>query len=213
VHSSVLLPSLGAAEAAGVITVVATKEAEVRSGKLRVRARVTEPPWRELRSATAGPLNVLVISASAHPRSSASWPAMSRQPDKYSCVETLVHETQRLKLCALLDLVALLQGAYAFLGVSGFWREQRQTAPEPKVRQRAHVEFARWREGGATAAATLLDSGQLTSAGETFVQAMGEVLDEWRHEPVPSDALDVARRKSDRHLAQWQARNGQADTG
>ena len=68
---------------------------------------------------------------------------MSRQPDKYTCAETLVHETQHLKLCALLDLVTLarpddgrryyapwrpdprpagglLQGAYAFLGVSGF---------------------------------------------------------------------------------------------
>jgi hypothetical protein len=42
---------------------------------------------------------------------------------------------------------------------------------------------------------------------------MAEVLDEWRHEQVPSDALDAARRKLDRHLAQWQARNGQANTG
>ena len=33
--------------------------------------------------------------------------AMSRQPDKYACAETLVHETQHLKLCALLDLVTL----------------------------------------------------------------------------------------------------------
>ena len=162
--------------------------------------------------------------------------AMSRQPDKYLCAETLVHETQHLKLCALLDLVelarpddgqlyyapwrpdprpisGLLQGAYAFLGVSGFWREQRHTAPEPEVRRQAHAGFARWREGAATAAATLLRSGQLTGAGETFVQTMAEVLDEWRREPVPGDALDVARRKSDRHLARWQASNGQADTG
>ncbi len=139
--------------------------------------------------------------------------AMSRQPDKYTCAETLVHETQHLKLCALLDLVTLtrpddgqryyapwrpdprpisglFQGAYAFLGVSGFWREQRQAAPEAEVRQRAHAEFARWRDGAATAAATLLRSGQLTSAGETFVETMAEVLDEWRREPVPADALD-----------------------
>jgi uncharacterized protein len=162
--------------------------------------------------------------------------AMSRQPDKYLCAETLVHETQHLKLCALLDLVTLtlpddgkryyapwrpdprpvsglLQGAYAFLGVSGFWREQRQSAPEPEVRQRAHADFARWCEGAATVAATLLRSGRLTSAGETFVATMAEVLDEWRREPVPGDALAVARRKSERHLARWQANNGQADTG
>jgi HEXXH motif-containing protein len=162
--------------------------------------------------------------------------AMSRQPDKYRFAETLVHETQHLKLCALLDLVelarpdngqlyyapwrpdprpvsGLLQGAYAFFGVSGFWREQRQAAPEPEVRQRAHAEFARWREGAANGAATLLRSGQLTGAGETFVQTMAGVLDEWRREPVPGDALAVARRRSERHLARWQANNGQADTG
>jgi len=288
--AGVLLPSLGAAEAAGPTAVVAAKEPEVRSGNLRVRVRPGEPGWRELRRATAGPLDVLVddldpfrmptpdggptgrltpsqltelrdtlraawlvaaivrvIVPYRPPESgnfhiSVSSPqvfgtvAMSRQPDKYLCAETLVHETQHLKLCALLDLVelarsddgqryyapwrpdprpvsGLLQGAYAFLGVSGFWREQRQTAPEPEVRQRAHAEFARWREGAATAAATLLHSGQLTSAGETFVQTMAEVLDEWRHEPVPGDALDVARRKSERHLARWQANNGPAGTG
>jgi uncharacterized protein len=297
--AGVLLPSLGAAEAAGPTAVVSAKEAEVRSGNLRVRALPGEPGWRELRRATAGPLNVLVDDLDPFRMPTpdggptgrltpsqltelrdtlrAAWPvlspasaaqvaaivrvivpyrppesgnfhisvsspqvfgtvAMSRQPDKYLCAETLVHETQHLKLCALLDLVelagpddgqlyyapwrpdprpvsGLLQGAYAFLGVSGFWREQRQTAPEPEVRQRAHAEFARWRDGAATVAETLLNSGQLTSAGETFVQMMAEVLDEWRREPVPSDALDVARCKSDRHLAQWQARSGRAYTG
>jgi len=297
--AGVLLPSLGTAEAVGGTAIVAAKEAEVRSGDLRVRVRPGEPGWRELRRATAGPLSVLVDdldpfrmptpdggptgrltpsqltelrdtlraawsvlpSATAAqiaaivrvivpyrpPESgnfhiSVSSPqvfgtvAMSRQPDRYTCAETLVHETQHLKLCALLDLVTLtrpddgqryyapwrpdprptiglLQGTYAFLGVSGFWRQQRQAAPEPGVRQRAHAEFARWRDGAATAAATLLRSGQLTSAGETFVETMAEVLDGWRREPVPGDALAVARRESDRHLARWQANNGQADTG
>lgn len=156
--------------------------------------------------------------------------AMSRQPDKYTCAETLVHETQHLKLCALLDLVTLtrpddgqryyapwrtdprpasglLQGAYAFLGVSGFWREQRRAAPEPEVRQRAHAEFARWRDGAAAVVDTLLGSGQLTGSGEIFAGAMAGVLDSWRQEPVPDDALAAARRKSDRHMAQWQADN------
>jgi HEXXH motif-containing protein len=295
--AGVLLPSLGTAEAVGGTAVVAAKEAEVRSGDLRVRVRPGEPGWRELRRATAGPLSVLVDDLDPFRMPTpdggptgrltpsqinelratlrAAWPvlssasaaeiaaivrvivpyrppesgnfsisspqvfgtvAMSRQPDKYICAETLVHETQHLKLGALLDLVTLtrpddgqryyapwrpdprptsglLQGTYAFLGVTGFWREQRQAAPEPGVRQQAHTEFARWRDGAATVAATLLRSGQLTSVGETFVETMAEVLDEWQREPVPGDALAVARRKSDRHLARWQANNGQADTG
>ena len=297
--AGVLLPSLGTAEAVGGTAVVAAKEAEVRSGNLRVRARPGQPGWRELRRATAGPLSVLVddldpfrmptpdggptgrltpsqmtefrdtlraawpvlTSASAaqiaaivrvivpyRPPDSGNFSisvsspqvfgtvAMSRQPDKYMCAETLVHETQHLKLCALIDLVTLtrpddgqryyapwrpdprpaiglLQGTYAFLGVSGFWREQRQAAPEPGIRQRAHAEFARWRDGAATAAATLLHSGQLTSAGETFVETMAGVLDEWRREPVPGDALAIARRKSDRHRARWQETTGRRTPG
>jgi HEXXH motif-containing protein len=157
--------------------------------------------------------------------------AMSRQPDKYTCAETLFHETQHLKLCALLDLVTLtqpddgqryyapwrpdprpasglLQGAYAFLGVSGFWREQRRVAPEQEVRRRAQAEFARWRDGAAVVVETLLGSGQLTVSGQSFAEGMAEVLDAWQREPVPGDALAVARHKADRHVAQWQADNG-----
>jgi len=297
--AGVLLPSLGIAEAVGGTAVVAAKEAEVRSGNLRVRVRPGEPGWRDLRPATAGSLSVLVDDLDPFRMPTpdggpsgrltpsqltelrdtlrAAWPvlpsasaaqiaaivrvivpyrapesgdfsisisspqvfgtvAMSRQPDKYLCAETLVHETQHLKLCALLDLVSLtrpddgqryyapwrpdprpisglLQGTYAYLGVSGFWREQRQAAPEPEARQRAHAEFARWRDGAATAAATLLRSGELTSAGEAFVETMAEVLDQWRREPVPGGALAVARRKSDEHLARWQANNGHAGAG
>lgn len=156
---------------------------------------------------------------------------MSRQPDKYTCAETLVHETQHLKLCALLDLVtlttpddgqlyyapwrtdprpaaSLLQGAYAFLGVSGFWRGQRQVAKEPAVRKRAQAEFARWRDGAALAVETLRGSGQLTMAGQEFAREMAQVLDAWRREPVPGEALALARREADSHLARWHADNG-----
>lgn len=296
--AGVLLPSLGTAEAVGGTAIVATREAEVRSGNLRVRARPGESGWRELERVTVGSLSVLVddldpfrmpgLDAELPERLTpsqitelrdtlrAGWPvlspasageiaaivqvivpyqapgtghasttspqafgtvAMSRPPDRYSCAETLVHETQHLKLSALLDLVTLvrpddgrryyapwrpdprpasglLQGAYAFLGVTGFWREQRQqAAPEPEVRQRADAEFARWRDGVASVAGTLLRSGQLTGSGETFVKTMADMLDEWLREPVPADALAVAQRKSECHLAQWQAENGSAGTG
>lgn len=270
------------------------RAAEVRSGDLRVTARPGAAGWREIRSAAAGSLHVLIddldpfrmpVSANEPPPTgrltlpqlaelraalAEAWPllpaasaeeiaaivrvivpytapefghastsssqtfgavAISRLPDKYTCAETLLHETQHVKLCALLDLVALtrpddgrryyapwrddprpasglLQGAYAFLGVSGFWREQRQAAPEPEVRQRAHAEFARWRDGAAAVAQTLLGSGQLTGPGETFVVTMAGVLDDWRREPVPSDALAIARGKADRHLSRWRADNG-----
>lgn len=289
---TVMLPSLGAADAVGPTALVRTKAAEVRSGDLRVEARPGAPGWRELRGVQAGSLDVLIDdldpfrmpTTDAEPTgrfsvgqvteldsslndawavltpagaaeiaaivrvivpfqapesglvstsSSQSFAAvgMSRQPDKYTCAETLVHETQHLKLCALLDLVrltrpddgqryyapwrtdprpaaSLLQGAYAFLGVSGFWRVQRQVAKEPAVRQRAQAEFARWREGAALAVQTLRGSGQLTAAGQEFAAEMAQVLDAWRREPVPGDALTLARHQADSHLARWHADNG-----
>lgn len=157
--------------------------------------------------------------------------AMSRQPDKYAFAETLVHETQHLKLCALLDLVtltrpddgqryyapwrtdprpasSLLQGAYAFLGVGGFWREQSRVAPEGPVSERAQAEFARWRDGAALVVDTLLNSGQLTPRGQDFAGEMAHVLAAWRREPVRHDALTLAQRNAQRHLAQWRAANG-----
>lgn len=291
-NGTVVLPSLGAADAIGAAATVRTKPAEVRSGHLRVQARRGAPGWRELRGAQAGSFDVVIddldpfrmpatdgaptgrltpaqvvdlsvllrdawavlspataaeIAAivrvivpyqapvSGHVSTSSPQSfgavAMSWQPDKYTCAETLVHETQHLKLCALLDLVALtkpddgqryyapwrtdprpagglLQGAYAFLGVSGLWRRQRLVAPEPAVRRRAEAEFARWREGAALAVGTLLGSGQLTPAGQVFAREMALVLEAWRRERVPSDALVTARRKAERHLAQWHADNG-----
>jgi uncharacterized protein len=157
--------------------------------------------------------------------------AMSRQPDRYTCAETLVHEVQHLKLSALLDLVtltlpddgrryyapwrtdprpagSLLQGAYAFLGVSGFWRQQRQAVADDTIRKRADGEFARWRAAAARVTRTLLSSGRLTPAGQDFVLEMTRVLEAWEREPVPAAALAVARREAELHLARWQADNG-----
>jgi HEXXH motif-containing protein len=155
--------------------------------------------------------------------------AMSRQPDRYTCAATLVHEVQHLKLSALLDLVTLtlpddgrrfyapwrtdprplsglLQGAYAFLGVSAFWREKRQAA-DGAVRQRADAEFAKWRAGAARVAETLRSSGRLTAAGQDFVGEMARVLDRWQREPVSGEALGRACREAELHVARWETEN------
>jgi uncharacterized protein len=160
--------------------------------------------------------------------------AMSRQPDRYTCAATLVHEVQHLKLSALLDLVtltlpddgrryyapwrtdprpaaSLLQGAYAFLGVGGFWRRLREIT-DGTDRQRADTEFARWREGTDRAVRTLRSSGRLTAPGQDFVQEMARVLHEWQREPVAAEAVAIARREAELHLARWQADNGELPT-
>lgn len=156
--------------------------------------------------------------------------AMSEPPDLDTCAVTLAHEVQHLKLGALLDIVpltladdgrryyapwrddprpisGLLQGAYAYLGVSGFWRRQRQLTRGAQ-RLRADMEFARWRAGAALGVETLRSSGRLTPAGLNFIQGMQSTLTAWQDESVSPDAQALARREAELHLARWQSDNG-----
>lgn len=157
--------------------------------------------------------------------------AMSRQPDRYTCAASLVHEVQHQKLSALLDLIqltlpddgrlyyapwradprpvsGLLQGAYAFLGVSGFWRRVRHIAEDDRMRRHADTEFVRWRMASARVVHTLLASGLLTPAGQDFVAEMERVLVAWLRDPAPTEAIALAHREAELHLARWQADNG-----
>jgi len=155
--------------------------------------------------------------------------ALSEPPDPCTLAATLAHEVQHLKLSALLDSIdltlpddgrrfyapwredprpvsGLLQGAYAYLGVSRFWRRQRHLG-NGHATIRAHAEFARWRWGAAGVVETLLSSGQLTPAGLDFVQGMARTLSTWQGEPVPEDALGLARQEAEQHLARWRSSN------
>lgn len=157
--------------------------------------------------------------------------ALSAPPDARSFALTLCHEVQHAKLAAVLDIVALtrpddgrrwyapwrddprpigalLQGSYAYLGVSGFWRRQRRhekgVAAVP-----AHSEFIRWRVASQLVVDSLLASGRLTPAGEQFVTGMARTLRGWENEPVPPAARMIAQRNAERHLTHWRLRNGE----
>jgi uncharacterized protein len=205
-------------------------------------AEMLSAAWQVLDASSAAEIAALVrvivpYRAPEHGLVSTSSPqafgtiAMSRQPDAYTCAETLVHEAQHIKLSALLDLVSLckpddgqrfyapwredprpasglIQGAYAFMGVSGYWRCQRAVASEPRVRERAAANFARWRDGAALVCGTLLSSGQLTPEGVEFTREMSRVLTAWQQEQVSAEALVVARNMADRHATRWQADHG-----
>jgi uncharacterized protein len=115
--------------------------------------------------------------------------AMSLPADPVSGAEALAHEIQHVKLGSFLNLVelvkpddgsryyapwrpdprpagGLLQGAYAYLGVSGFWRRQRLLEGH---QERGDIEYARWRSAVVAVVATLQSSGRLTSEGNEFV--------------------------------------------
>lgn len=154
--------------------------------------------------------------------------ALSLPPDPVTFAVTITHEVQHLKLGALLDVVTLtqpddgrryyapwrddprpiyglLQGAYAYLGVSGFWRRQRALSGDDRL---ADLEYARWRVAAARTVKTIRSSGRLTDAGLEFTDGMARTLNKWCAEPLPEHAELVARREADAHLDQWQAANG-----
>jgi HEXXH motif-containing protein len=155
--------------------------------------------------------------------------ALSRPTDPASLAVTLIHEFQHGKLSALLDdvplyedrtgarycapwrddprpLGGLLQGTYAFLGVTDFWRIHRHRAAGQDGAI-GHFEFARWYEQTRRANGELAASRDLTDAGQAFVKAMGAVLDGWHGEFVPSDFARQARDSGTDHRARWRARN------
>jgi HEXXH motif-containing protein len=159
--------------------------------------------------------------------------ALSSPPDACSFAVTLAHETQHAKLSALLDMAdlllpddasrhyapwrddprplsGLLQGSYAFLGVTGFWRLQRTVAQDSAAALRAHTEFARWRDAVSLVVGTLLASGQLTELGNAFVAGMMRTVRSWKGEPVPPEAAKLAHSLAKQHLSRWSRKNGLA---
>ncbi|MFG2247038.1 HEXXH motif domain-containing protein [Spirillospora sp. NPDC048823] len=154
---------------------------------------------------------------------------LSTPPGPLELAETLAHEVQHVKLSALLEIVpltlrddrplhyapwrpdprpiaGLLQGTYAYLGVTGFWRRQREVERGNQA-LRAHSEFARWREAAGQAARTLADSERLTDMGMVFVEEMARTLRVWRREYVPPVAHRNARANADEHRSSWRSRH------
>ena len=114
----------------------------------------------------------------------------------------MIHEFQHVKLGAVLDIAdlhdphdtrlfhapwredprpleGLLQGTYAHVGVTDFWRVRRFTAPDPEERAHAETEFALWFGHTLRATHVLAESGSLTPLGLRFVEALRTTVEAW----------------------------------
>jgi HEXXH motif-containing protein len=154
---------------------------------------------------------------------------MSLPADGQKMADTLIHEFQHSKLFALLDLVPLyhrapstlhyspwrndprpfggvLQGAYAYIGVTDFWQQQRLVSDEAH-RRFADFEFARWRGQVARAVEMMLSSGRLTNAGTKFVQSMGQHAQRWQTHAVPDRETWLADATVTDHRLLWRLHN------
>jgi uncharacterized protein len=199
--------------------------------------RVLEAVHPVVAAEVAAAISVIVpLRRSVHGHISSSSPdafgavAMSEPPDPDTCASTLTHEVQHVKLGAVLDIVrltlpddgrrfyapwrddprpvaGLLQGAYAFVGVTEFWRRRRQLAAGA-AQLRADGEFALWRAGTTRVIHTLLSSNGLTTEGADFVQRMSQTANSWMSEPVSPRTQAFARSEAEDHLARWEQRHG-----
>ncbi|MCK9922103.1 HEXXH motif domain-containing protein [Frankia sp. AgPm24] len=153
--------------------------------------------------------------------------AMTLPRDGLSCAAALLHEFQHNTLSALLDLVTLcepadgrlfyapwradprplgglLQGAYAYLGLIGFWGDERRENPENDY---AHFEFARWREEVWRVLVTMRMSGVMTPLGLRFLDGMQAAAWPHRLAEVPAEPRALAARISAETRLTWRLRN------
>jgi len=163
------------------------------------------------------------VSAAARHAFGAVGAALPDRADRLALL--LVHEFQHVKLGAVLDLYdlydesdsrlyyaawrddprpleGLLQGTYAHVAVTDFWRVRRQLDTGPDA-EAAEIQFARWRIQTAEAVDTLAASGSLTPTGREFVEGMRATLGPWLDESVSSSAEAAAglRARQHRHAA------------
>jgi HEXXH motif-containing protein len=146
----------------------------------------------------------------------------SMPDDAEQLAVTLVHETQHVELGALLHqltflraadgplcyapwrddprpVAGLLQGIYAFAGITDFWRVRRGSGGGPL----AELEFALWREHLGRALGSLGGHPSLTPHGRTLIAGLASTVDGWAGERVDPGTQRLARAIAADHYGQW----------
>lgn len=182
--------------------------------------REGHPGLAEAVSATVAAIVALPAADRFHSFSASSNDAvgsveMSEPHDPVDGAATLAHELRHALLGALShldDLVdpraaprlwfvpwrddprptrSVLQGVYAYHGVTDFWRIQRRRARGAEA-MLAHFEFAVWRRAVLDISADLLRDGPLTGLGRRFLSGLRLTALGWIGEPVPTEARRLA---------------------
>ncbi|WP_031085545.1 aKG-HExxH-type peptide beta-hydroxylase [Streptomyces sp. NRRL WC-3549] len=204
------------------------RDADAGPGGLRPEEISRIVPWQPTDRESGLPVPSSGLSASTGDAFASM--VIARPPDPVALAETLVHEFQHSKLGALLHLFpliedderaelhyapwradprhlpGLLHGAYAFVGVTGFWRARaRDTDAGP--RDRAAFLFALRRLQTRMVLRTLATRARLTVAGQRLVARLTGTVDGWLREPVEPAALARARAAAVSHRVEWRLRN------
>lgn len=148
--------------------------------------------------------------------------------DAPSMAAMLVHEFQHIRLGGLLHLTLLhdadprerfyvpwrddprpiggvVQGVYAFFGVTMLWRALAQVEGKERGR-RAAFEFAYWRRATWLTLRSLRDDANLTAAGRRFLTGVANQLGQWQNESVPDGVAKAAESAVTDHYLGWRLR-------
>jgi HEXXH motif-containing protein len=171
-------------------------------------------PFRNLSASTGEAFGSAIVARPADPRGLA---------------EALVHEFHHILLGGLLHLVPLhtiddrerfytlwrddprpaggvLQGVFAFFGVTAFWRALAHGEHGLRGR-RAQFEFAYWRSGTWRTLQALTGDSSLTEHGQRFVDGIAGRLGPWLDDPLPEDVAALAGSATADHHAGWRIRH------
>ncbi|BCJ40512.1 HEXXH motif domain-containing protein [Actinoplanes ianthinogenes] len=148
----------------------------------------------------------------------------SMPDDTEQLAVTMIHETQHVALGALLHLIplverndgarryapwrddprpvsGLLQGVYAFIGITGFWRHRRHSTDD----RTAEFEFALWTVQLRRVLTALTGDPDLTEHGRDLVSGLTVTVGGWAADPVDPRAGRLAALAADDHYGQWRA--------
>ncbi|MFI2779784.1 aKG-HExxH-type peptide beta-hydroxylase [Streptomyces sp. ALB3] len=196
-------------------------------GSLRPEEISRIVPWHAKESGTGLPVPAEGLSASTGDAFASM--VIARPTDGLALAETLVHEFQHSKLGALLHLFplldddrselhyapwradprhlpGLLHGAYAFVGVTGFWRERTGDTGAQRA-GRASYLFALLRLQTRMVLRTLATRARLTGPGLRLVARLTATVDGWLREPLEPSAVVRARASAMSHRVEWRLRN------
>lgn len=150
---------------------------------------------------------------------------LGRPPDSAVLAAMLIHEFQHNRLSGLLHLTrmwtddgqrrfyapwrddprpigGLVQGLYAFFGVTAFWRALAESGDTD-----SEFEFAYHRTVTWQALKAVEQDAALTNIGRRFLAGLTSVLGPWQDEPVSTDAARAAQLTAEDHYLGWRIRH------
>lgn len=171
---------------------------------------------------------VLFRNASASTGEAFGSAIIGRHLDSTALAATLIHEFNHIVLGGVFHLTRLceddprmrfyapwrddprpldrvLQGVYAFFGVTEFWRSLSHI--DGQDQQKAAVEFAYWRRQTWRVLGEIRGDTTLTNAGHRFVDSIIRRFEPWLQEPVAADAFTTATAMAIDHYAGWRLRH------